>query len=461
MNARWSYVGLLSLCIWLGAGAGSPAGNATLAQAGPAQAVYFWFDPLVIPLDFEGTVRFTAKILGSPSRAVLELDQDPASEVELHDDGADSDERARDGVYSAVLPAQAITSTLQETDVFRPFVGFLKLFKGDTLSAQVNIFAEVTTSSIPRLAITPLAQDAQYNDYLVNVYDPDFFESSSFDYERVARRFYQRFPDDFDFLNIVFTPSHFQNRFHFAVQNGVFGIGLSRFDNSNRYGSGGRLMGITVFPITYFFDGASEAYQHELGHQWINFLNVPPLDLGIPHWPLSSLASGIMGWSDPVNGQGLSFPCLLVNEGGAIRLMPRQEPAVFTNMDLYLMGMLPADQVGTHYVLEDQSVSPTCDGQIYQGRLIPVTASDVIDAVGARVPGVEDAPHHFKIATVIVSKDGLLSEEAMSFYAFFSQRAELDREVLTSEGFAKGVSLPFALTTRGLGSIDARLVEAP
>ena len=461
MNAHWRYLGLLSLCIWFGAGVGSPPGNATLAQAGSPQAVYFSFDPLVIPLETEETVRFTAKVLGSPSRAILELNPDPASEVELHDDGADGDALARDGVYSAVLPAQAITSTLQETDVFRPFVGFLKLFQGDTLSAQVNVFAEVLTSGIPRLGITPLAEDAQFNDYLVNVYDPDFFESASFDYERIARRFYQLFPDDYDFLNIVFTPSHFQNRFHFAVQNDVFGIGLSRFDNASRYGSGGRLLGITVFPITYFFDGASEAYQHELGHQWINFLNVPPLDGGIPHWPLSSLASGIMGWSDPVNGQGLSFPCLLVNEGGAIRLMPRQEPAMFTDLDLYLMGLLSPDQVGTHYVFEDQSVSPVCDGQIYQGRLIPVTASDVIKAVGPRTPGVESAPHRFKIATLIVSKDGLLSEEAMSFYAFFAQRAELDHEVLTSEGFAKGVSFPFALTTRGLGSIDARLVVTP
>ena len=97
-----------------------------------------------------------------------------------------------------------------------------------------------------------------------------------------------------------------------AVKNEVDGIGLSRSNNTRVYGSNGRLQGINVFPIDTFFDMADTGAVHETGHQWINFLTLPILRSGSPHWPVSSLARGIMGFNIPGSIVGGNFPFNLV-----------------------------------------------------------------------------------------------------------------------------------------------------
>ena len=69
----------------------------------------------------------------------------------------------------------------------------------------------------------------------------------------------------------------------------------------------GRLLGITIFPSAAFFDGASNATTHELGHQWLAFLDFPPLQQGVPHWPISDLAQDIMGFSISGGEGGISI----------------------------------------------------------------------------------------------------------------------------------------------------------
>src|SRR5437016_14061318 len=88
----------------------------------------------------------------------------------------------------------------------------------------------------------------------------------------ITRAFYTSFNDDYDFLSILTLPEVFANRYHAPVRNNVSGIGQSLFDNSALYGSGGRLLGYTFYPLSTYFDLAASASLHELGHQWINYL---------------------------------------------------------------------------------------------------------------------------------------------------------------------------------------------
>ncbi len=108
------------------------------------------------------------------------------------------------------------------------------------------------------------------------------------------------------------------------------------------------MQGISVFPISSFFDGAEASYQHELGHQWINFLNGTPFEIGVPHWPLSSVASGVMGIS-LAGGVGGRFPYKLIPEGPNYRLELITGQPVFNDLELYLMSLLPADSVSTDH----------------------------------------------------------------------------------------------------------------
>lgn len=333
-------------------------------QANAPRVEFFQFDPQVIRTDRMEPLLFEAKVFGNPSRVVFELNsnplpsQQPGTDIQMLDDGTGADRRPRDQVYSALLPPSQLVSGPRADDVFRPSVGFLKVFQGTTLVSRGNLFAEFITDEVPRSPVTRLADYVQYTDYLVNIVEPSFFMINErgvvFDATRLTNRFYQFFPDEYDSLNLIHVPSYPQNRVRVLLKNDVQGIGLQMFDSSAYYGSGGTLLGYSVFPNTVFFDGAESGYQHELGHQWINHLNVAPLDAGRPHWPLSCLASGIMGFSLP-RGVGGRFPCRLVPQSGGVRLVPAKEEPVFTDLDLYLMGLLPAEQVGEHLVLADQN----------------------------------------------------------------------------------------------------------
>jgi hypothetical protein len=430
--------------------------------------VYTQFDPLVVRSGRTDPVNFYAKITGSPSRVLLVFDQPIGlSELELRDDGMASDQRARDGIYSTSIPAQQMTRGLKPDDVFKYFVGFLRVFQGSTRVAQGNIFADVITSDIPNEVLTSIASDAQYTENLVNIIDPSFFADSGFDIVHLTKRFYQLFGDDYDFINIVVDPSYFQNRFHFTVKNNVQGIGVQLSDRTGDFGSSGRLLGITVFPNTTFFDGVSQGYQHELGHQWINYLNGTALAPGIPHWPLSSLASGIMGWSIPPTGEGGDFPCTLVQGPDGMRLVRRTETPVFTDLDLYLMGLLGPTEVGTQYIFPSQNINTfntiisQCNGQIYQSTLNRVTLDDVVRVVGPRNPNVENSPHQFKLATILVTPTKLLDGNAIAYFNFFAKRAEMTERAPVHEGFSKETGNPFFISTKGLGTLDTHIQPKP
>src|SRR5437870_13470252 len=110
--------------------------------------------------------------------------------------------------------------------------------------------AEIYTPEIPHGANRQRRRRHAAHDYVVNVLMPSAFPSGISsnlpDVRPLAPRFYRNFADDFDVLDIVFAgPSFFQNRFHFAVQNTVQGIGVGILNNAASYGSVGRLLGIS------------------------------------------------------------------------------------------------------------------------------------------------------------------------------------------------------------------------
>jgi hypothetical protein len=309
------------------------------------------------------------------------------------------------------------------------------------------------------------APDVQHTDYVVNILKKDAFPKSSSsseipDQAAITRRFYEFFPDDFDVINIIYVPSFFQNRSHFVVRNSVKGIGLALMDRGAKYGSRSRLQGISLFPLAGFFDGAGIGFQHEFAHQWINHLDFAPVRSARSHWPYSTMGGGIMGISIPPSNEGGNFPCEILADSAGVRLQPRPRDyqPVFADLDLYLMGLLPSDQVGEQIVLESLPIQ--CNGNAYPGRVTRFRIADLVAATGPRIPNAASAQKSFRVATIVVSRDALLSLEAMALYSYFAQRAEGLDPVRVHEGFVKGVAKPFALSTRGLGTLTSRITSA-
>ncbi len=158
-------------------------------------------------------------------------------------------------------------------------------------------------------------------------------------------------------------------------------------------------------------------------------------------------------------GQGGTFACHVVEQNGQIVLYPRPNAPVFNDLELYLMGLLPPEQVRTQFVFNDQAAAQalSCMGQVFNGAVTPLTAQDVISHVGPRVPAAGVAPTSFRIATILVTRDGLASPEAMALYSWFADRAEARSPTAIHSGFLKQLGMPFYVATGGRASLDTHL----
>lgn len=170
--------------------------------------------------------------------------------------------------------------------------------------------------------------------------------------------------------------------------------------------------------VGYNDEWISLVFGQELGHAWLSFVHADqgdgPSDLMLgrakAHWNfyLHSDGSPIEGhrWTD--HGDG-SFT--------AAQLDAYQ----FSDLDLYLMGLLPPEEVKPWFVIEDphdciDSALPDmecapidgfrfkADQYRVKGTRRDITIDDVIAAEGPRVPAYPDAPSEFNLAFLLIKR---------------------------------------------------------
>ncbi len=368
----------------------------------------------------------------------------------MNDQGTGGDLVAGDRTFTITLQPSDLASFLQNDP--HKIGGLLEAFNGATrvvsLSSAVNVLKEA-----PAVNIASVNASTQLSRNLVNLRltNAEFFgdaQNSTF----ISRRFYSLFPDDFDFINVVYEGSLFQNRTHQIGKNEIRGIGMIATNNTATFGSAGKLLGLSRFPIDSFFDvdhgrNSAVGFLDETGHQWLAFLSDAKFSGSRPHWPFSDLATGIMGFSDPTNGQGLGIPGDFVPEGPNFRIQNRLGvPAqTFKDLELYLMGMIPSSQVGPHFVLRDQTQIGKLSSGLLDGPADTVTIQDVIAANGARVPDSTGSQKTFRMATIYVTLDRLASADEMAYY---------DHATTLMEGL-------FSQRTLGIGHLNTMIRDIP
>jgi hypothetical protein len=431
-----------------------------LAPSAWADAAIAWTrtTPTVVRVDQATPVRLVVKIKDGVADAV-QFTPLTGAPVALRDDGAGGDAVAGDGEWTVELDAAPLVGGLTAADVFRRFVGFADLYIDGTRAARVNLLVQVWTPDLGAVGIASPDATARFSEHVVNVADPALFAADPGSNDSaVVQRLLQRFGDGFDFVDIVFDRATVANRFHNVVRNAVSGIGLGANDLGSAYGSAARLKGVTVFPGMTFFDAGARAHSHEIGHQWINYLAQAALSTGGPHWPISTLASGTMGFSIAGLGEGGDYPCSLSPVADGLAATPRTGVVTFKDLDLYLMGFVPASDVATHYVFKSQAtaLSFACEGTIPYNQFTAVTMADVLASAGPRVPAHPAAQRDFTVGVIVVS-DAPLSDEAMAFYDYFARRADARVLLAVHEGLVKQVDAPFFLQTGGRATLTARL----
>lgn len=414
------------------------------------------FIPDVVNYNQSGNIKFQAIITGGePSEIYLQID---GLKHYLTNLGQNEGYGPEGIVYQVSLDAQSLISKLVENDVYRVFVGYLYIFRNGQQIARYNEFLQIWNENLPLVEINESPGGLFFSENIVNVVAD--VNVDNYDASTITKCVYQDFSDNYDFISIVLIPGFNANRSFSSVKNEIQGIGISNYDNSDYYGSEGKLKGIIRFPLPDFFDLGSQTISHEIGHKWINFLYGTPYESGIPHWPYCPQANGIMGFSiGGQGGAGGTFPYILTHNGDVFKFIPEDSPnngRIFYDIDLYLIGMLPPENVTDKYIFKYSDSIPEINYPYSLNDFIKYSIEDLIDKVGERKPTYRDSQKKFNMLTIVVSPEPLTSIQ-FSFYDYFAKRSSSKEKLAIHEGFNKGLENPFYLATQGLGEIDSKI----
>lgn len=289
------------------------------------------------------------------------------------------------------------------------------------------------------------------------------------DLPALTRAFYRTHADAVDTVYVWadFSYDNGEGVAHsFNVRNDIEGIGLPFFDRSSTYGSRSRLASIITMgnqndwpsdPQEHVvgLNSAISIVCHELGHRWLSYIRFDAkggnkdnlLGRDESHW------SFLM--DTRTNSEG-SYSSLM--EGNAWRdfgtgAFTTTESAVnyFSALDQYLMGLRPADGVGSFFYLDtdEQFKSLLREKSPFSGFSMNATRRNVsidqiIEREGPRMPGVADSPKEFRVAFV------LLTEQGASASGSTIRKMDTYRDALIRY---------FSTATNRRGSLDSALIK--
>ena len=318
---------------------------------------------------------------------------------------------------------------------------------GDGEAERFSIRVRMAPLNVPSAQVTQIDDHTQYASHVVNLVMPDFGDGrlSGGDYghalDEVAKRFYAHFRDEYASIAIVPQQQHVvpYDAFHHNVRNPIAGLGaLPVFDDTEAYGSASVLRSVELFPNVSFTSNAAST--HAIGHQWVDY------------WDWSALGGGIdRAGRNPDSHTPLFFPGEVYS--GAVLDVTRRvaalgdrtgyaiertaDPAVLHPTTRYRMGLIGPEAVPEVLVFEDQGQFNATDstepdaGTVLEGGFHRVHINDVLAEHGSRSGPADTA---WSRATVVVSRDGLLSSEEMSYWNFFAARHAATAGTTTWEG---------------------------
>ena len=163
----------------------------------------------------------------------------------------------------------------------------------------------------------------------------------------------------------------------------------------------------------------------------------------------------------PGSGAGGTFPFDFVEQPDGTFLVQRAELSKqFNDLELYLMGLLPAEEVsGGRVFLNRDQFDQLRVGGVLEGPVETVTIEDIVAFQGPRVPAAGEARTGFHMASIVLSSDRLLSDDEMAFFDHMAARGEALTELPFTSGRASGITKPFFVATRGQGTLSTTIPE--
>lgn len=272
----------------------------------------------------------------------------------------------------------------------------------------------------------------------------NFHSYESVDIPSVMDSLYKKYSDSYDFVSLVsnfdLTPIPGAQAFAINVQNDIKGIGNPGthgsylFHDNGKYGSAGKLQNITFFgnihqypsdpnralPDTY--TSTLQILAHEVGHRWLSYARIS-MD--------GASSEALLGrdgshWSFFFNSKGSFLEGNEILEKSSTSFVTSQPFTGYSDLDLYLMGFVSADEVGTSFVVQGASnFSPSFEfvpesapepDVSFRGSARPVTIADVVAANGSRSPDASASQKTFNhLFVLIVKKESPASNEDIAY----------------------------------------------
>ena len=257
-------------------------------------------------------------------------------------------------------------------------------------------------------------------DFTLGLDESDTFAVLKFDDDRYAsfrsapqlrdasKIILESFEDKFDFLYFVMNEDQLQggpSGSTRVAQNSTYGTGMFFHDDTDEFGSAGRLQSaIHIGTRGLFRTGPS---LHELVHRWANQRanRMPQFGSG-SHWNFSNIGGQLGGWKDgtlqdlgdgryEADGPNRDAFYEYANGGNGIP---------YSEFELYLMGLIEAEEV-THPIIvaRDAAFTDPATGEFTASRFDTYTMQDLIELHGRRFPDPVSSQREFRAMVVLVT----------------------------------------------------------
>lgn len=257
-----------------------------------------------------------------------------------------------------------------------------------------------------------------------------FSDEETVDETLVAQVYYDNYPDDVQQIVLFYDfPLPLLGggalAYHFTIKNDVKGIGYKHnrereiFDNSAAQGSNGVLEGFANMGYAGRYKNPDALrgtitnvgiFVHEIGHQWLSRVRFKKrggatngdLQENGGHWAFTTDtdASFMQGNEIRDNGDG-TFTTL-------------EKDAIFSQMDLYMLGMIPPEEVPDFFYVagsgEPANQLPAF-ARSFGGQRVDVSVDDVIREEGLRDPNSDESPKTTRMAVILLVREGLAPQQ--------------------------------------------------
>ena len=313
------------------------------------------------------------------------------------------------------------------------------------------------------------------------------YERSVLGQIRICQTFYRSYNDDFDVVLILANIPWGGERYNALrtrgqmnlVRNSVQGTGIREIDSGNRYGSLIKLKGILYLPTIYsILLGAS---LHEIAHLWVINSRILPTTMK-DHWGFSSV-NGSLGGFDIATLVDLGNNRFSAAPFTPNAAYPLKNSKPYSELELYLSGFIPIEEVPDIWVAEDGKYSYESRGVVekdrnhnfvFQAKKISIwSGKKIVEKLGPRIPGYEDSQKSFRLAVIAINnkrnplKDRDIRYVTKAIELFTEEKSVIDVDNITIESpgrterwaFPSGI-YNFWDATGGRGTLDADIASS-